>query len=123
MKNSEDEPAAAAVIRPTKFASNQMKLSNYKDLWTKKIPWLTGVSLIRGFKGYRISLTWNSGLGILKQNHNDEIWDWKYAREVGCQKQPSGLHEILRRDYGIEEPYWVSSTEFILFLNMGFMQT
>ena len=35
-------------------------------------------------------------------------------REVGCQKQPSGLqdlHEISGRDYGIEEPYWGPSAK------------
>ena len=37
------------------------------------------------FFGMRISLIWGLGSGILKGNRC-EIRDWKYAREVGCQK-------------------------------------
>ena len=43
-----------------------------------------------GFSGSWISLISGLGFGILKQNRG-EIRDWKFAREVGCQKQPSGL--------------------------------
>ena len=51
---------------------------------------------------------WSLGFEILKQNRGD-IPDWKYAREVGCQKVTvaiTGLLEVLGQDYGIEEPCW-----------------
>ena len=44
------------------------------------------------FSGCGICVIWGSGFGILKGNRG-EIRDWKYAREVGCQKQPSGLRD------------------------------
>ena len=58
-----------------------------------------------------ISLIWGSGFGIIKQNRG-KIPDWKYARELPVRWDAknkngiTGLHEILRQDYEIEEPYW-----------------
>ena len=49
-------------------------------------------SLIGFFGGSGISLTSGSGFGILKQNRG-EIRDWKFAREMRCQNQPSGLRD------------------------------
>ena len=38
-----------------------------------------------GFSGSGIFLIYGSGFGIVKQSQGD-IREWKYAREVGCQK-------------------------------------
>ena len=64
-----------------------------------------------GFSGPGISLIWSSGFGIWKQNQG-EFRDWKYTPDGRWDAKITlgvrGLHEILGRDYGIEEPYyWV----------------
>ena len=41
-------------------------------------------------------------------------WDAKITLGI------TGLHPILGRDYGIEEPYWASWTELILILKISF---
>ena len=46
----------------------------------------------RQYSGSGISLILGSGFGILKQKRG-EIRYWKFAREVGWQKQPSGLRD------------------------------
>ena len=64
-----------------------------------------------GFSGPGISLIWISGFGIWKQNQG-EFRDWKYLQagmwDAKITLGIRGLHEILGRDYEIEEPYqWV----------------
>ena len=57
-------------------------------------------SSIGHFTGFGISLIWSSGFGIWKQNRR-EIRYWKLAREVGRQKQPSGLRDCTKFKVGI----------------------
>ena len=50
----------------------------------------------------RISRIWSSGFGILKQNSR-ESRNWKYARELQCQKLPPGLHDCTK--------FWLSGLQ------------
>ena len=63
-------------------------------------------SSVGHFKVFGISLIWSSGFGIWKQNRG-EIRYWKLAREVGRQKQPSGLRDCTKfkvRITGLKDP-------------------
>ena len=60
------------------------------------------------FSGPGISHVWNSRCGSSSYDKSGQDSGLKASREVGCGKITlgiTGLHEILGRDYGIEERY------------------
>ena len=73
-------------------------------------------SSIGHFTGFGISLIiWSSWFGIWKKNRG-EIRYWKFAREVGRQKQPSGLRDCTKLKVGItglKDHSWGPSWEAI----------